>query len=97
MCVLSSTESACCVTLIVTSEPPLKSILPATGPAIAMFLVVSNVSAVVAISALPVRSAVIIPAAKSPLASLTTALSATFAESPFRETVRLEPTICVSM
>ena len=62
-----------------------------------MFLVVSSSSAVVAISALPVRSAVIVPAEKSPLASLTTALSATLAESAFRETVRLEPTTWVSI
>ena len=55
--------------LIVTSLPPLNDTLPATSPARAIVLALCNVLAVVE---LPLKAAVIVPAAKSPEASLAT-------------------------
>ena len=51
------------VVVMLTSADPLKDTVPETTPASAIFLAVSSV---VAVDALPVRAAVIVPAAKLP-------------------------------
>ena len=66
--------------------PPLNDVaVPVTSPLMAIVLAVCNV---VAVDALPVNAAVIVPAEKLPLASLATTLDAVFAlvASTFRVT-----------
>lgn len=84
-----TTEPAVIPALMVIFALPLKDVaVPVTSPLIAIVLAVCKV---VAVDALPVKAAVIVPAAKFPLASRATIADVVFALVAFDVTVNVEP------